>query len=930
MKPTLILCIALGSLLTVVLARRNGPRSTASSKNKARSSETIPIRAEKDESHSILPGCTFSGEFYPLEKTWHPILEPFGEMVCVVCVCNPVTTDDGNVVGDVGCYNIKDQCEEPDCDEPISSPDQCCKYCPGNGGPTRVAEPSPSDGRVGDPRKPEDQGSTMTIDDNGDEMYTSLLTQRLLASKSPGVARISFTLLDDKLFFTITYSRIRNPTSIVFTDILNTTLHRHEIESAQGKICGVWADLRGEHLQKLRTSQMFVTIVTKQRNSGEVKGRIVFHRAFASESFSTLLTTPRKKSPVNPLLGNGGIVSMSVSNDDSNVVLVALLDGLVESNTDRHGDINVTLYLRKKSEILFSTTSTIYNGSRELITVLERLPKSVRKWFSRGQLNFRMEISGQRGVLTGFITPFATCNTLHAVLSGSEALERPKVLSATGSAIITIASNGVVGYKVLLSGLRARRVVAITLEAETRNPNRRRIIADIFDGYEDNDDGTGVAIGEYTKPKPKEIQMLFQGRVFVNVATDQYMISELRGRITQLPYNAVLNRETELPIQLSGDAFDPPVATAAAGHAWMAFDQSCRLHYEIAVRGLDNEASHAFAQMGYYESGEAQLSRSLNPFLGDLTSGVIQDLDENFIEKMQEGLAYVQISTKSHMNGEIRGQVIFPTACEQNPVVPGTDPDACFFEGLYRPSGSKWRAEYDRTGCTTCVCEKGAVICDPILCPSVDCDDAITLPGECCPSCPVVQDPQEVECYSQGDGRYHRVGSKWHPFVAVFNGYVPCAICVCEPGGITNCTRVICPPVNCDNPVRLRPDDCCFTCPAEPEQPVQEPDTILQADEVEKGCTFNGDFFMHGRQWHPYVNPFGRMPCITCSCNDGKASCVSITCSEELTCAKKIRRKGECCEICAEDLEEVETESEEEPVAIAPSISSSTRLKPKS
>lgn len=38
-------------------------------------------------------------------------------------------------------------------------------------------------------------------------VYASLLTQRLLASKSPGVARTSFTLLDDKLFFTITYSR---------------------------------------------------------------------------------------------------------------------------------------------------------------------------------------------------------------------------------------------------------------------------------------------------------------------------------------------------------------------------------------------------------------------------------------------------------------------------------------------------------------------------------------------------------------------------------------------------------------------------------------------------------------------------------------------------------------------------------------------------
>lgn len=51
------------------------------------------------------------------------------------------------------------------------------------------------------------------------------------------------------------------------------------------------------------------------------------------------------------------------------------------------------------------------------------------------------------------------------------------------------------------------------------------------------------AIGTYTKPKPKEIQMLLRGEVFVNVATSEYIISELRGRITQLPYNQYVNRE---------------------------------------------------------------------------------------------------------------------------------------------------------------------------------------------------------------------------------------------------------------------------------------------------------------------------------------------------------------------------------------------------
>lgn len=74
----------------------------------------------------------------------------------------------------------------------------------------------------------------------------------------------------------------------------------------------------------------------------------------------------------------------------------------------------------------------------------------------------------------------------------------------------------------------------------------------------------------------------------------------------------------ELPIQLSGAAFSPPIATSAAGHAWIGYDEDCRLHYEIAVTGLQNEENHAYAQMGYYNAGSAQVSRMLAAFRGDL------------------------------------------------------------------------------------------------------------------------------------------------------------------------------------------------------------------------------------------------------------------------------------------------------------------------
>lgn len=50
----------------------------------------------------------------------------------------------------------------------------------------------------------------------------------------------------------------------------------------------------------------------------------------------------------------------------------------------------------------------------------------------------------------------------------------------------------------------------------------------------------------------------------------------------------------------------------------MGFDEDCRLHYEIAVSGLQNEEHHAYAQMGYYNAGSAQVSRILDAFRGNL------------------------------------------------------------------------------------------------------------------------------------------------------------------------------------------------------------------------------------------------------------------------------------------------------------------------
>ena len=74
------------------------------------------------------------------------------------------------------------------------------------------------------------------------------------------------------------------------------------------------------------------------------------------------------------------------------------------------------------------------------------------------------------------------------MLSGSQALKRPKTTGASGSAIFTVDDNGSINYEVRLTGLDTE-VRAITIEMPIKN--RRRILADIFGNYRD-----GVVSGD--------------------------------------------------------------------------------------------------------------------------------------------------------------------------------------------------------------------------------------------------------------------------------------------------------------------------------------------------------------------------------------------------------------------------------------------------
>ena len=75
-------------------------------------------------------------------------------------------------------------------------------------------------------------------------------------------------------------------------------------------------------------------------------------------------------------------------------------------------------------------------------------------------------------------------------------------------------------------------------------------------------------------------------------------------------------------------------------------------------------------------------------------------------------------------------------------------------------------------------CQRGSVVCDPMVCPSTECTDPIIPEGECCATC-AVQTNSTDGCLLGGNNRIHPAGSRWHPYIPPF-GFSRCAICRCQ------------------------------------------------------------------------------------------------------------------------------------------------------
>ncbi|XP_004632575.1 chordin-like protein 2 isoform X3 [Octodon degus] len=283
-----------------------------------------------------------------------------------------------------------------------------------------------------------------------------------------------------------------------------------------------------------------------------------------------------------------------------------------------------------------------------------------------------------------------------------------------------------------------------------------------------------------------------------------------------------------------------------------------------------------------------------------------------------------------------------------------------FHEKRYSP-GESWHPYLEPQGvmyCLRCTCSETAhVNCYQLRCPPVHCPQPVLEPQQCCPRCVEPHTPSGLRAppkSCQHNGTMYQHGEIFS-VRELFPARLPnqCVLCSCTEGQIY-CGLMTCPEPGCPTPFPL-PDSCCQACkdgvseksaeedasqpqwgesrpqdvcsseggrkralgtlaPTGPSSPLGfiprqfrpkgAGSTIVKIvlkDTHNKACVYRGKTYSHGEVWHPVFPSFGPLPCIRCTCQDGRQYCQHVTCPTEYPCRHPERVAGKCCKICPED-----------------------------
>ena len=106
-------------------------------------------------------------------------------------------------------------------------------------------------------------------------------------------------------------------------------------------------------------------------------------------------------------------------------------------------------------------------------------------------------------------------------------------------------------------------------------------------------------------------------------------------------------------------------------------------------------------------------------------------------------------------------------------------------------------------GCHGCKCNNGSIVCNPTVCPSLECSNGFLAieDGDCCPSCikySKCQHPQSGRTYKNREEFFYREKDY-------------CETCSCNMTGKFSCSKEVCPKLDCKKGIYIE-SSCCPVC----------------------------------------------------------------------------------------------------------------------
>lgn len=834
--------------------------------------------------------CVFGKQTRELGSTWFADLgPPFGVMYCIRCECIPIQKK-RRIVARVQCRNIKHECPEPTCDEPVLLPNRCCKTCPG-------------DSDAHSPDVVQDVAPTVSAEeeDKNWKHFAALLsgrTSRLLAHAVQGagaqglvapprnagnhVATARFTFHRKSLYYSVLTPR--RPRAIQFVDREGSILEEQAIpaagsayQNATGKVCGVWRRLSRDYRRLLREERLLVTLLWDNEDS--VTGSVQRARSLGSELLSALLLPHghgHGHGEQNPLAGAGGtaVVSISSSGPAPSVHIALLFNGIFSPQDVLDVPVSVRLETADGSRQVLEETLRVAKPAAELneASVTAAVSASDLRLLTRGKLILTVASASPRRsrelALSGAVQPRAVCEVFQAPLSvmeaaadqledggasnssgqsmnavgtaeaGSAPVDRP-----AGQAWLYVDRHGALVYSVQLSQIPGETTLLTLVSGRGR---RSVELEDLTPSLHASN--AGWANGSVSRISPRELEQLYAGELAVNVATGS-AASLVRGRLVARPVAEA--RDSPQPILLTpkqgptGSSVKIPVRGVAAnltGMVWFAIDPECNLNYDVSLSpgaptGTPTAPLHlALEQVPFLAPGAPVSRRVLDEFTTPQHEGGGIQLSHAELSRLDAGVSYVDVvlpDGSAELRGELR-QVKVPAFCL--PHYSDNDVPAS------QPSDSE---------------------------------------------------PETPHCFHET--RFYEDGAQWT------SAHDPCTMCSCHRTRV-QCDAVVCPPLSCASPAPAAPGQCCGNCAAVHAAPEVPAAPVVPPVAAPLGCKLGGHFHAAGTSWHPYVPPNGFDTCAVCTCNATtletrceRTQCPPLACDEHEAVRAEPRA---CCKQC--------------------------------